>query len=206
MMMNPLECGMASPQEVTKLLIEWGNGNPDALDQLMPIIYAELHRMARRYMSTQRSTHILQTTALINEAYIRLVGDCDKQWKNRAHFLGVAAKSMRHVLVDYARRRYAAKRGGKEARVVPLDESSVSCDRVAEIVALDDALVDLSKLSPRQSDVVELRYFGGLSVEDVAEVLRISPDTVMRDWRVARAWLASELGAGSTPGERIHDD
>src|SRR3954469_4074355 len=151
---------MATPQEVTQLLIEWGNGNQGALDQLMPLVYAELHRMASRYMARQAPLHTLQATALIHEAYVRLAADSGRQWENRAHFFRIAAKAMRHILVDHARAQAAAKRGG-EKRAVALDEAIViSGERMASIVALNDALTDLTKLNPRQSEVVELRYFG----------------------------------------------
>lgn len=145
--------------------------------------------MAGRYMCRQHSGHTLQTTALIHEAYLRLAGDSAKRWENRAHFFAVAAKSMRHVLVDHARAHQTDKRGG-EKHALPLDEAIVvSGDRMAEIVALHDALTDLAKLNPRQSQVVELKYFGGLSVEEMAQTLKVSPQTVMRDWRAAKAWL-----------------
>jgi RNA polymerase sigma-70 factor, ECF subfamily len=188
MMITPAR-DMTSQQEVTQLLIECGNGNQAALDQLFPLVYAELHRMARHYMCMQHSGHTLQTTALIHEAYLRLAGDSDNRWQNRAHFFAVAAKSMRHVLVDHARAHQTDKRGG-EKHTLPLDEAIVvSGERMAEIVALHDALTDLAKLNPRQSQVVELKYFGGLSVEEIAQTLKVSPQTVMRDWRAAKAWL-----------------
>jgi len=182
-----------SPQEVTQLLVDWSQGDRAALDKLMPLVYDELRRMAKRYMGQQPHGHTLQTTALIHEAYLRLVGQAEKQWENRAHFFAVAAQAMRHILVDYARSRHSAKRGG-EARAVSLEEAAVvSQERTAELVALDDALKELAALSPRQSRVVELRYFGGLSVEETAEVLKVSPDTVMRDWSLAKAWLHHTL-------------
>jgi len=182
-----------SPQEVTQLLVDWSQGDRAALDKLMPLVYDELRRMAKRYMGQQPHGHTLQTTALIHEAYLRLVGQAEKQWENRAHFFAVAAQAMRHILVDYARSRHSAKRGG-EARAVSLEEAAVvSQERAAELVALDDALKELAALSPRQSRVVELRYFGGLSVEETAEVLKVSPDTVMRDWSLAKAWLHHTL-------------
>jgi RNA polymerase sigma factor (TIGR02999 family) len=182
-----------SPQEITRLLQEWSDGDSAALDKLLPLVYQELRRMARRYMGQQQPGHTLQTTALIHEAYLRLVGQEEKRWENRAHFYGVAAQAMRHILVDYARARHTAKRGG-EARAVSLEEAAiVSDERAAELVALDDALETLARLSPRQSRVVELRYFGGLSVAETAEVLKISPDTVMSDWSQAKAWLYRTL-------------
>jgi RNA polymerase sigma factor (TIGR02999 family) len=183
----------SSSDAVSQLLQRWSDGDKGALDQLMPLVYAELRRMARRYMLQQPSGHTLQTTALIHEAYLRLVGHSEKRWESRAHFFGVAAQAMRHILVDYARARHASKRGG-EARVVSLDEAAiVSEERAAELVSLDDALKELGRLSPRQSHVVELRYFGGLSVTETAEVLKVSSDTVTRDWNHAKAWLHREL-------------
>jgi len=159
----------------------------------MPLVYGELRRMARRYMRQQASSHTLQATALIHEAYLRLIGQEEKRWENRAHFFGVAAQAMRHILVDYARARNTGKRGG-EALTVSLEEAAiVSKERAAELVALDDALTELARLSPRQARVVELRHFGGLSVVETAEVLKVSADTVTRDWRQAKAWLHREL-------------
>jgi RNA polymerase sigma factor (TIGR02999 family) len=178
---------------VSQLLQRWNDGDKAALDQLMPLVYSELRRMARRYMWQQPSNHTLQTTALIHEAYLRLVRQEEKQWESRAHFFGVAAQAMRHILVDYARARRADKRGG-DVRVVSLEEAAiVSQERAAELVALDDALAELARLSPRQSRVVELRYFGGLSVTETAEVLKVSSDTVTRDWNYAKAWLHREI-------------
>lgn len=183
----------ATSHEVTQLLIEWGNGDPAALDRLMPLVYGELRQLARRYMSRQNPGHTLQTTALINEAYLKLIGQQDKHFQNRAHFFGVAAQAMRHILVDYARSKRYAKRGG-DAPKVSLDEAlTVSAERAAEVVALDDALKELAAIDPRKSQVVELRFFGGLSVEETAEVLKVSAVTVMRDWSMAKAWLHREL-------------
>ena len=182
-----------APGHITQLLNEWGNGDQAALDQLMPLVYAELRRMARRHMNQQRPGHTLQTTALIHEAYLRLAGDSARQWESRSHFYGVAAKAMRCVLVDHARSRRSAKRGGA-VRPMTLDEGiHTSRERMAGLIALDDALTDLAKLNPRQCQVVELRFFAGLSVEETAAILKVSPETVMRDWRAAKAWLASEL-------------
>lgn len=178
---------------VSQLLHRWSDGDKEALDRLMPLVYGELRKMARRYMWHQPSGHTLQTTALIHEAYLKLVGQDEKHWESRAHFFGVAAQAMRHILVDYARARHADKRGG-EARTVSLEEAAfVSEGRAAELVALDDALAELARLSPRQGRVVELRYFGGLSVMETAEVLKVSSDTVTRDWNHAKAWLHREL-------------
>lgn len=180
-------------QEVSQLLIAWSNGDEAAADQLMPVVYGELRRMARRYMAGQPAGHTLQTTALIHEAYLKLLGKEDRHWQNRAHFFGVAAQAMRHILIDYARSRQATKRGG-QARAVTLDEVALVLQaRTGEVVALDEALNKLTVLSPRQSRVVELRYFGGLSVQETAEVLKVSPETVTRDWRMAKSWLLREL-------------
>jgi RNA polymerase sigma-70 factor, ECF subfamily len=182
-----------SPAEVTQLLAAWEQGNQAALDQLLPLVYDELRQMARRYMARQNAGHTLQTTALINEAYLKLVGQPAKHWQNRAHFFGVAAQAMRHILVDYARAHQYAKRGGG-AQAVSLDEAmTIAPERAAEVVALDDALQELAKVDPRKSQVVELRYFGGLSVEETAAVLKVSAVTVMRDWSLAKAWLHREL-------------
>jgi RNA polymerase sigma factor (TIGR02999 family) len=182
-----------SSQSISLWLQRWSNGDSGALEQLMPLVYGELRRMARRQMRQQPSSHTLQTTALIHEAYLRLAGHEEKHWENRAHFFGVAAQAMRHILVDYARARNTGKRGG-EALTVSLEEAAiVSKERAAELVALDDALTELARLSPRQARVVELRHFGGLSVEATAEVLKVSVDTVTRDWRQAKAWLHREL-------------
>ncbi len=182
-----------SSQSVSYLLQRWSGGDSAALDELLPLVYAELHRMAHRYMGQQGVGHTLQTTALIHEVYLRLLGQEEKHWEHRAHFFGVAAQAMRHILVDYARARHTAKRGG-EARAVSLEEAAiVSAERAAELVALDDALAELAQLSPRQSRVVELRYFGGLSGAETAQVLQVSTDTVTRDWKQAKAWLLKEM-------------
>lgn len=187
----------ATSHEVTQWLIEWGNGDQAALDRLMPLVHGELRQMARRYMSRQNPGHTLQTTALINEAFVKLVGQSDKHFQNRSHFFGVAAQAMRHILVDYARSKQYAKRGG-DAPMVSLDEAlTVSEERAAELVALDDALKELAKVDERKCRVVELRYFGGLSVEETAEVLKVSAITVMRDWSMAKAWLYRELSKDS---------
>ena len=182
-----------APKEVTQLLIAWSNGEEDALEKLVPLIYDELRRIARRYMKREPAGHTLQTTALVNEAYLRLIEQKGMKWRNRAHFFAISAQLMRRILVSMARARHANKRGG-EARQVSLDEALViSEERAAELVALDEAMNELAALDPRRSRVVELRYFGGLSVEETAEVLNISPETVMRDWKRAKAWLYTEL-------------
>lgn len=179
--------------EVTQLLIDWGNGDQEALDRLMPLVYSELRQMARRYMSRQNPGHTLQTTALINEAFLKMVGQQDKHFQNRSHFFGVAAQAMRSILVDYARSKQYDKRGGGAPKV-SLDKAlTVSEERAAELVALDDALKELAKIDERKCRVVELRYFGGLSIEETAEVLKVSAITVMRDWSMAKSWLHREL-------------
>jgi RNA polymerase sigma factor (TIGR02999 family) len=193
---------MTAPQEVSQLLRAWSEGDKSAFDKLMPLVYQELRQMARRYMDGQQAGHTLQTTALIHEAYLRLV-DCGQEvpWQNRAHFFGVAAKAMRHILVDYARTRQAAKRGGRAVQVAFDEAAFVFEERTAELVALDDALQSLATFDPRKSQVIELRYFGGLTVEETAEVLKVSPETVARDWRLARTWLLRELSKTATNNE-----
>jgi RNA polymerase sigma factor (TIGR02999 family) len=181
------------PHEVTQLLNAWGGGDQSALEKLMPLIYDELHRLAGRYMAHERPEHTLQTSALVNEAYVRLVDQKDVHWQNRAQFFGIAATSMRRILVSYARRRNRVKRGGG-ALQVSLDEAALLSDeRAAEMVALNEALDHLAAVDRRKSQVVELRYFGGLSIEETAEVLKVSPGTVMRDWTLAKAWLRREI-------------
>jgi RNA polymerase sigma-70 factor (ECF subfamily) len=184
-------------QEITQLLVAWGDGDQAARDELMPLVYEELRRLAHRYMGRERADHTLQTSALVNEAYLRLIDQKDVQWQNRAHFFGIAAKMMRRILVDYARRRSFGKRGG-DARHVSLEEAIVSEERAANVVALDDALKSLTKIDPRKGQIVELRFFGGLSIEETAEMLAVSPGTVMRDWTLAKAWLRREMTATKT--------
>lgn len=180
--------------EITQLLISWGNGDRAALDQLIPLVFADLKAIAHRRLSHERQGHPLQTTELVNEAYLKLVHEREMQWQNRAHFFAVAAQLIRNILVDYARTKNYAKRGGGAVHV-PLDEALVISDeRAADVVALDDALQALAAFDERKSKVAELRFFAGLSVEETAEVLKISPETVTRDWRVAKAWLRKELG------------
>ena len=182
-----------SPQGVTELLLEWKQGDSGALDKLTPLVYDELRRIAHRYVQRERDGHTLETTALVNEAYLRLVGGQHIEWQNRAHFFAVTAQVMRHVLIDHARRRHYAKRGGEAQQVSLEDASGMSHQRAAELVALDEALDELAKLDPRKGRVVELRYFGGLSLEETADVLEVSPMTVRRDWRAAKAWLYRAL-------------
>jgi RNA polymerase sigma factor (TIGR02999 family) len=183
----------ASPKEVTQLLIDWSRGDQAALDSLMPLVYEELRRMANRYMRRERVGHTLQTTALINEAYLRLIEQQHVQWHSRAHFFAIAAQLMRRILVDYARSHTRAKRGGGALRV-SMNEATVSSpERGVELIALDDALQRLAVIDPRKSQVVELRFFGGLSIEDAAAVLKVTPMTVVRDWKTAKAWLHREI-------------
>lgn len=178
-----------SPDAVTQLLIAWGNGDQSARDQLMPLVYEELHRLAHRQIRKERPGHTLQTSALVNEAFVRLVNQKNVQWQGRAHFFAIAAQMMRRILVDYARHRLYAKRGG-DALQVTLDEDLIVADqRSADVIALDDALNELAIIDDRKRKVVELRFFGGLSIEETAEVLGVSPGTVMRDWTLAKAWL-----------------
>jgi RNA polymerase sigma-70 factor, ECF subfamily len=185
-----------SPQGVTELLKAWSNGEQEALKQLMPLVYNELHRLAHRYMGRERHGHTLQSTALVHEAYNRLINLKDMSWQNRAHFFGVSAQMMRRILVDYARSRRFSKRGG-EWRQVPLNEAVVVFrDQRTDIVALDDALRDLADIDPRKARVVELRFFGGLSSKETAEVLHVSAETVLRDWRLAKVWLLRQLSRG----------
>jgi RNA polymerase sigma factor (TIGR02999 family) len=188
---------MATPdQGVTGLLQAWGSGDSAALDRLLPIVYDELHRQAERYLRRESPGHTLQTTALVHEAYLRLVDQRQARWQNRAQFFGIAAQLMRRILVDHARRHQAAKRGGN-AIPVPLEEGEVAAaESDVDLVALDDALSRLSALDPQQARVVELRYFSGLGIEETAEALGISPATVKREWAMARAWLRRELGGG----------
>lgn len=182
-----------STHEVTELLLDWSNGDKRALNKLMPLVYEELRRLAHRYMSRERAGHTMQTTALVNEAYVRLINRKNVQWQNRAHFFAIAAELMRTILVDHARSHASAKRGGG-ARKLSLEEGLVvSQERAAEVVALDDALHALAVLDPKQSRIVELRFFGGLTIEETAEVLKLSVATIKREWSTAKAWLYHEL-------------
>src|SRR5437763_7071271 len=187
-----------SPQQVTQLLVAWGEGDGAALDKLMPLVHEELRRLAHHYMRGEGPGNTMQTSALVNEAYLRLADRTNPRWQNRAHFFAICAQLMRQILVDHARRRRSRKRGGGE-RQVPLDEAMiVSEERAADVVALDEALARLAELDPRQSRIVELRFFGGLSIEETAEVLGVSPGTVMRDWTLAKAWLRREISSASS--------
>jgi RNA polymerase sigma factor (TIGR02999 family) len=182
-----------SPAAVTELLRAWSDGDDGALEQLVPLVEAELRRLARGYMARERPDHTLQTTALVNEAFVRLTDARQVRWQDRAHFLGISARLMRRVLVDYARRRGFQKRGGGAQRVTLRDDLVRTPDQACDVVALDRALEALAKVDLRKSRIVELRFFGGLSVDETAEVLVVSPDTVKRDWRLAKLWLLREL-------------
>ena len=186
--------GMQEPPEnITELLASYGRGNKESLDQLLPIVYDELRRQAARYLRREQAGHTLQTTALIHEAYVRLVDQRNMQWQNRAHFFGIAAQMMRRILVDHARSKKRVKRGGSEIRV-SLDDANVAAKgQDLDVVALDEALERLAQIDEQQSRVVELRFFSGLSVEETAEVMGISKSTVKRDWSMAKAWLHREL-------------
>ena len=183
--------------EITELLAEWREGNQSALDELYPLVYNELHRLARRYMSRERKGHTLQTTALINEAYVRLVDQKNVQWANRSHFFAISAQIMRRILIDHARRHQYAKRGGGAQQVSLEVAATVTPDQSHELIRLDEALKSLAEMDPRRSQVVEMRYFGGLNNEEIAGVLHISENTVTRDWNMARAWLYQQLTGSS---------
>lgn len=188
-----------SPKEITKLLVAWGDGDQSALADLTPLVYEELHRLAHNYMGRECAGHTLQTSALVNEAYLRLIDWKNVRWQSRAHFFAVSAQLMRRILVDFARSRGYQKRGGG-MRVVPLDDAIiVSENKGPDLVALDEALCALAKLDARQSQIVELRFFGGLTIEETAEVLKVSEGTVRRDWSLARSWLHRELDANREP-------
>ena len=182
-----------APNEITKLLKDWSSGDQSALDKLMPLVYEELHRLAHQHMRREQAGHVLQTSALVNEAYLRLVDQPQVHWENRTHFFGIAARLMRQILVDEARRRKGAKRGGAMIQVSLDDASEVVQGQAENVLAIDEALTRLAGKDSRQSQIVELRFFGGLSIEETAEVLKVSPGTVMRDWTFARAWLRNEM-------------
>jgi RNA polymerase sigma-70 factor (ECF subfamily) len=182
-----------SPQEVTQLLIDWSNGDKAALDKLMPVVYSELRRLASHYMRQERSGHTLQSTALVNEAYVRLAECQGTRWQDRAHFFAVAAQVMRHVLIDHARRYKYVKRGAGAVKV-SLDEAAVlTQERAGDLIALDEALKSLEQIDPRKSRVVEMRFFGGLSIDETAEVMKLSSMTIQREWRWAKAYLYREV-------------
>jgi RNA polymerase sigma factor (TIGR02999 family) len=189
-----------SAHEITQLLKAWSGGDQDALEKLTPLVYAELRRLAHRYMAQEQPDHTLQTTALVHEAYLRLVDIREVTWQDRAHFLAVCARLMRRVLTDFARSRGYLKRGGDSPHVVLEEALVVSREPPADLIALDDSLNALAAFDPRKSQVVELRFFGGLSVEETAEVLKVSPETVKRDWKLAKVWLLEEMTRESRDG------
>ncbi len=184
---------MDAKTQVTELLVDWGSGNEAAFDKLFALVYTELRSLASSYMRRERSDHTLQTTALVNEAYIKLVGHRDSVLHNRVHFFAIAAKVMRQILIDHARSKHYEKRGGGALKISLDDTAILSDERAAELVALDDALKELAEFDPRQSQIVELRFFGGLTLAKTAEFLKISSDTVSRDWNVAKAWLYRQI-------------
>ena len=183
--------------EITQLLQSWSHGDKAAIDKLMPLVYDELHSMARRYMSNEKPGHTLQATALVNEAYLRLVSGSGANWQNRAHFFAVSAQVMRRILVEWARSRQAAKRGSDVPALELVEALAVPLKTGTDLVAVDDALKALALLDPRKGQIVELRFFGGLSVKETAEVLKVSEETAHRDWRLAKSWLRRELGRDS---------
>jgi len=179
--------------EITQLLRDWSGGDQTALDKLMPLVYDELHRLAHQHMRREQAGHMLQTSALINEAYLRLVDQRELAIQDRTHFFGIAARLMRQILVDEARKRNSAKRGGRAIEVSLVEGANIVQEQAANVIALDDALKSLEAVDSRQSEIVVLRFFGGLSIEETAEALKVSPGTVMRDWTFARAWLRNEM-------------
>lgn len=180
-------------KEISQLLNAWGNGDQAALDKLIPLVYDELHRLAARYMRRESPDHTLQTSALVNEAYIKLIDQKNVRWQNRAHFFGIAAQLMRRILVDHARKHGRAKRGAGVPKL-PLHETAVvSVDQSAEFIVIDDALKNLAQIDPSKSRIVEMRFFGGLTMEEIAEVEKVSPSTIEREWRKAKAWLYREI-------------
>ena len=190
--LNPMTT--RSPKEISQLLLAWSDGDESALEQLAPLVHEELHRLAHHYMRGERRGHTLQTSALVNEAYVRLIDWKNARWQNRAHFFAVSAQLMRRILVDFARDKQRLKRGAGALQVSLGEAEDVTDFRSADLVVLDEALSALAEVDQRKSQVVEMRFFGGLSVKEVAEVLRVSEETVMRDWRLAKVWLLRELG------------
>ncbi len=185
---------MASPpKDVTQLLLDWSDGHQGALDQLMPLVYDELRRLASHYLRHERPGHTLQPTALVHEAYLRLVGEENRRWENRAHFFAIAAQLMRRILVEHARSHHAAKRGGAAPKLALAEAADLAQASGMDLVSLDEALSRLAAIDPQQSRIVELRFFGGLTVEETAEVLGVSPNTVKYEWRLAKAWFLREL-------------
>ena len=188
-----------SPHEISELLVAWGGGDESALERLMPLVYDELKRLAHRYMRGERVGHSLQTTALVNEAYLRLVNWKDARWQNRAQFFAVSAQMMRRILVDFARDKQYLKRGGGALQVSLSQAAAFTEGRGTDLVALDEALTALADVDKRKAQVVEMRFFGGLSIAEAAEVLKVSEETVNRDWRLAKVWLLRELGRETSP-------
>ena len=190
----PDNSGLVSTHHVTQLLQAWGAGDEKALEQLMPLVYNELHRLAQRYMASEQTGHPLQTTALVHEVYLRLVGIQNLDWQNRSHFYALCARLMRRILIDFARSQNYQKRGGQIAHIELEESATVSTMVGAELLAVDEALNQLATVDRRKSEVVELKFFGGLTVDEIAATLKVSPETVMRDWKLAKAWLLRELG------------
>jgi RNA polymerase sigma-70 factor (ECF subfamily) len=185
---------MQAPEEITELLIDWGKGDQAALEKLMPLVYNELRRLAGNYLRREPAGHTLQPTALVNEAYLKLIGQRNAKWQNRAHFFAISAKLMRRILVDHARQRQAAKRGGSDQERLSITSAETLIKQPQiDLLALNEALDELAEMDPQQGRIVELKFFGGLSIEETAEVLRISHATVERDWKMARAWLRRQL-------------
>src|ERR1700751_5885544 len=185
---------LVSTHHVTQLLQAWGAGDQGALEQLMPLVYNELHRLAQRYMASEQTGHPLRTTALVHEVYLRLVGIQNLDWQNRSHFYALCARLMRRILIDFARSQNYQKRGGQIAHIELEESATVSTVVGAELLAVDDALNQLASVDTRKSEVVELKFFGGLTVDEIAATLKVSPETVMRDWKLAKAWVLRELG------------
>lgn len=185
----------SAPQDITQLLLDWGNGDKGALDKLMPFVYDELRRLAGNYMRNQPANHTLQTTALVNEAYLRLIDSSQVRWQNRTHFFAISAQLMRRVLVDFARSKKAVKRGGNEPKVTFDEALPVFAEKESDLIALDEALKELATMDERQSQIVEMRYFGGMTEKEIGDALEISSRTVRRDWSVARAWLFNKLNS-----------
>ena len=199
------QLGQPQSADASTLLRAWSDGDQSALEKLIPIVFTELHRLAQRHMRRERAGHSLQTTALVNEAYMRLVDYKRMQWKDRAHFFAVSSQAMRRILVEHARR-HNLKRGGNVQHVALEEAVTIGGNEDTDLVAVDRALTGLTRMDPRKAQIVEMRFFGGLSVEETAEVLRISPITVKRDWRAARAWLYHELAGGTNGGSRTVED
>jgi len=187
-----------SPNEITERLIAWGNGDAAALNELIPVVYQELRRMAGHYLRLENPGHTLQPTALVHEAWLRLIDQTRVNWRNRSQFFGVAAQMMRRILVDHAKTKHREKRGGGSEKLSLDDVINLSQERAADLIALDDALDELARIDERKSRVVELRYFAGFSVEETAQIMEVSPDTVMRDWKIAKAWLYQQIKRGGT--------